>query len=94
MIKRIATAAALVFVTVAAPATAAEKTVTLAVENMTCSTCPITVRMSLTKLTGVKAADVSFERKTATVTFDDGKTSVEALVKATTEAGYPAKPAP
>lgn len=65
------------------------KTVTLAVENMTCSLCPITVRKALEKVPGVAQAKVSFESKTAAVTFDPGKTTVEALTRATTNAGYP-----
>jgi len=32
---------------------------------------------------------VSYERKDATVTYDDAKTNVDALIKATTNAGYP-----
>jgi mercuric ion binding protein len=33
---------------------AAEMTVTLAVENMTCATCPITVRTAIKGVLGVK----------------------------------------
>jgi mercuric ion binding protein len=35
---------------------------------------------------------VSAEDKTAVVTFDDSKAEVGALVKATTDAGYPSAP--
>jgi mercuric ion binding protein len=73
-------------------ASAAEKTVTLAVDNMYCSACPYTVKQSLTKVTGVKTAAVSYEKKTATVTFDDQKTTLAALTAATTQAGYPSRP--
>lgn len=71
------------------------KTITLAVPGMTCSTCPITVKKALTKVPGVMSVTVSYEKLEAIVTFDDGKTSTEALIKATTDAGYPstAKPA-
>ncbi len=65
------------------------QTVTLDVQNMTCSFCPITVRKALEKVPGVVKAEASFETKTATVTFDPGKTNVEALTKATADAGYP-----
>jgi len=37
----------------------------------------------------VTQADVSLERAEAVVTFDDAKTSTDALLKATTDAGYP-----
>jgi mercuric ion binding protein len=35
---------------------------------------------------------VSYERKTATVTYNDQKTTLAALTAATTEAGYPSHP--
>ncbi len=70
---------------------AATKTVTLAVENMSCAACPITVRKSLEKVPGVAKAKVDFDTKTATVTFDPAKTNVEALTRATTESGYPSR---
>jgi periplasmic mercuric ion binding protein len=65
------------------------KTVTLKVENMTCSACPITVRKALEKVPGVTKAKADFETKTATVTFDPAKAKVADLTWATTEAGYP-----
>jgi len=70
-------------------AMAASKTVTLDVPGMTCAACPITVKTALTKLDGVQKATVSYEKKEAVVTFDDTKTSIEALKAATKNAGYP-----
>lgn len=70
-------------------ADSAPQSVTLAVENMTCRACPITVRKSLQKVPGVTDVRVDFDRRTATVTFDPQRTSVEALQRATTNAGYP-----
>lgn len=75
----------------AAPAVAAEQTVMLAVGNMYCDACPASVKKSLTRVTGVTNAVVSYETKRATVRFDDSKTSVESLLKATTNAGYPSR---
>jgi periplasmic mercuric ion binding protein len=75
--------------TVLAADTTGLKTVTLKVENMTCSACPLTVRKSLEKVPGVTKAKADVETKTATVTFDPAKTTVESLTRATTEAGYP-----
>jgi mercuric ion binding protein len=49
----------------------------------------ISVQRSLTKVDGVIKADVSLERAEAVVTYDDAKTSVENLLKATKDAGYP-----
>jgi mercuric ion binding protein len=68
---------------------AAERTVTLAVQNMYCSACPHTVKSSLQSVPGVKAVSVSYQDKTAVVTFDDERTNVKALTAATTNAGYP-----
>jgi mercuric ion binding protein len=73
----------------ATPAWAAPSSVMLSVANMTCVTCPVTVRMALGKVDGVSKAAVDFEKKEAVVTFDDAKTTVAALIKATTDAGYP-----
>jgi mercuric ion binding protein len=74
---------------VSSAASAGEKTVTLAVQNMYCSACPITVKSSLEAVPGVANVVVSYEEKTAVVTFDDAKTAVPALISATTNAGYP-----
>ena len=52
-------------------ALAGEQTVTLAVQNMYCSACPITVKSSLEAVPGVAKAVVSYADKTAIVTFDD-----------------------
>ena len=73
-------------------ALAAERTVMLAVDNMYCSACPYTVKQSLAKVTGVNEAAVSYEKRTAIVTYDDQKTTVAALTAATTNAGYPSHP--
>jgi periplasmic mercuric ion binding protein len=73
----------------AAPAWAASNTVTLFVPTMDCPVCPITVKKALTKVPGVTRTEVDFDRREATVTFDDGRASVEALTKATGDAGYP-----
>ena len=71
---------------------AAEKTVTLAVENMYCAACPHTVKASLAAVPGVTKVVVSFKEKTAVVTYDDEKSDLTALTTATTNAGYPSAP--
>lgn len=72
-------------------ALAAERTVKLAVDKMTCASCPHIVKQALTRAAGVKRADVSFEEKSATVTFDDAVTNVAGLSKATAEVGFPSR---
>lgn len=81
--------AALVLAVVAVPVWAATRTVTLSVPGMTCAACPITVKHVLSKVAGVEKTDVRFEQREAIVTFDDSKTNVQALTKATADAGYP-----
>ena len=71
------------------PAYAENKTVTLSVPGMDCEACPITVSKALKKVDGVEKVAASLERKEAVVTFNDAKTTVEVLQKATTNAGYP-----
>jgi mercuric ion binding protein len=72
---------------------AGEKTVTLAVENMSCASCPYIVKQSLAGVQGVIHAEVSFENKTAAVTFDDTQTDLAVITAATAEAGFPSHPA-
>ncbi|MDP3189061.1 mercury resistance system periplasmic binding protein MerP [Limnobacter sp.] len=79
----------LALVAVAAPVWADTQTVTLAVPGMTCAACPITVKKALNKVDGVQDVKVSYEKLTAVVTFDDAKTDVHKLTKATENAGYP-----
>jgi mercuric ion binding protein len=68
---------------------AATQTVVLDVQNMTCALCPITVKKSLEQVPGVVSAKVDLDKKTATVQFDPNKAAPVALVKATTNAGFP-----
>ena len=74
-----------------APALAGERTVTLAVENMTCATCPYVVKQTLAAVPGVINVDVSFEDGMAIVVFDDAQTDVADLTAATAGSGYPSR---
>ena len=71
------------------PLWAATQSVTLSVPGMNCATCPITVKKALTKVSGVSKTDVNLDRREAKVTFDDAKVNVDALTRATKDAGYP-----
>lgn len=91
--KRLLTTAVLAgALSVNAAAIAAERTVTLAVENMTCATCPYIVREAMAAVPGVPKVEVFYEKKTAIVTFDDAKTSLDTVTGASANAGYPARP--
>src|ERR1700736_541374 len=75
---------------------AADKTVVLDVDKADCTLCAPIVRMTLERVPGVKTASVAeadaMSPAVATVTFDDAVTNVQALVTATTNAGYPSHP--
>jgi mercuric ion binding protein len=79
-----------------APASASQVVASaqIVVENMTCALCPVTVRTAMERVPGVKSVAVDFKAKTATVVFDPSVTTVEAIAAASTNAGYPARPAP
>jgi len=68
------------------------QTVTLQVENMTCGSCPFTVKKALKQVDGVEKVSAKYEGRGegwASITFDPAKTSLKNLIKATTDAGYP-----
>ncbi len=66
-------------------------TATFVVDNMSCATCPITVKAAMSKVPGVRSVDVDFKTKTATVTYDRSLTTPDAIAAASTNAGYPAR---
>ena len=76
----------------ASTAFAGERTITFAVDNMTCASCPYIVKSSIEGVMGVAKVAVSFRAKTATVTFDDAKTNPATIAAASMNAGYPARP--
>ncbi len=77
------------FALVCAQAFAETQTVTLSVPGMNCDLCPLTVKKAISKVPGVTSVAASYEKRQAVVTFDDSKATVEALTKATANAGYP-----
>ncbi|ESW63323.1 cation transporter [Mesorhizobium sp. M0902] len=92
MTKYLSALALIGSVIVAPAAWAGERTVTFAVDNMTCASCPYIVQSSMAAVPGVAKVAVSFEAKTATVTFDDAKTNPDTIATASMNAGYPAHP--
>ena len=90
--KRIAIAA-IAGLMLSAGAWAAERTIVLDVQGMTCASCPYQVESTLKSLDGVKSARASLETHQAEVVYDDAKVSVQKMTKALTDMGYPASPA-
>ena len=68
---------------------AAEQSVILSVPGMNCPVCPITIKKSLQQVDGVKSVNVSYESKTALISYDDKLTDIKSLLKATENVGYP-----
>lgn len=77
------------FLLTAQPVWSATQTITLSIPDMNCPACPITVKKSLLKVDGVNKVSINFEKREATIVFDDTKTASEKLTKATEQAGYP-----
>ncbi len=79
----------LAFAVTSGAALAASRRVTLDVQNMTCTVCPLTVKKALEGVSGVQKVSVDYASKTATVEFDDATATAEKLTEATKAAGYP-----
>ena len=60
----------------------------LPITGMTCANCAATVERTLRRTEGVREASVSYASERATVRFDEGVVSPEALVRAVERAGY------
>lgn len=59
--------------------------VTLHIEGMTCGSCATAVKRVLKNVEGVKDAQVSFEEKSASVTYDAARVSPERIARAVEE---------
>jgi copper chaperone CopZ len=66
----------------------ANKTITLAVEGMTCTGCEGTVQETVGKIAGVTSVKASHLDSTAVVSFDSTQTSIATIGDAVSEAGY------
>ncbi|KYP80232.1 heavy-metal-associated domain-containing protein [Ferroacidibacillus organovorans] len=61
---------------------------TIEVQGMTCQGCVKSVTKALQAVDGVTSTDVSLEKNQATVTYEEGKTTVSDLKLAIEDAGY------
>ena len=75
--------------TASSMATAAEQTIKLSVPDMT---CPYMVKQAISAVDGIKAVEATMEDRSATVTFEDTLTSIEAIQQATADIGYRSTP--
>ena len=67
---------------------AAEHTVTLDVSTMMCGADPHNIKNALSSLAGVSKVEIYLQQKTAVVTFDDQKSTVDQMLSAMAGAGY------
>lgn len=77
---------------VAGPCLAALQTATLSVPAMSCASCPVTIKAALSKVPGVASVKSDLAKRQTTVVYDDAKTDLVALSKATADAGFPSTP--
>ncbi|HEX5506187.1 MAG TPA: heavy metal translocating P-type ATPase, partial [Thermomicrobiales bacterium] len=70
------------------PREAAAREVSLPISGMTCASCVRRVERSLGKVAGVASASVNLANERATVTYDPGQASLDALKAAVEKAGY------
>ncbi|MCA1593366.1 MAG: cation transporter [Acidobacteria bacterium] len=81
----------------AVPATGSEssqaslETITVEVENMDCTSCEVPIRAALEKTPGVRAADVSYQRGVARVSYDPRQTDINQIKRAISSTGYKAR---
>jgi len=67
---------------------AAEKTVEIDIEGMTCPLCTTTIKKNLKKQNGVLRAKVRLNTHIATVTYEESKIATKGLLQAIEEVGY------
>ncbi len=65
-------------------------TSTFKVENMTCASCPISVKTAMSRVDGVIDVDIDYKTKMATARFDPSKTTIDTIAKASSAVGFPA----
>ena len=69
----------------------ADERIDIPVSGMTCAACQARVQRTLAKQPGVRDASVNLMTRTATVTYDPGASSPDALVEAIRSTGYGAE---
>ncbi|WP_417673925.1 heavy metal translocating P-type ATPase [Roseibium sp.] len=66
------------------------QTVTLNIQSMSCASCVGRVDRALAAVPGVLSVSVNLAAETATVVYAEGAVTVQELIKASTDIGYPA----
>ena len=68
----------------------ANQTRIIKIDGMTCGGCVASVHSATTDIDGLDTMSVELDTNQATVTFDDSKTSAEAIAAAIDDAGFEA----
>ena len=74
-------------------ATSSRSTCTLDIGGMTCASCVRHVEKALSRIDGVRSAEVNLATEAATVSFDPQAAGLSELTAAVAAAGYTATPA-
>jgi copper chaperone CopZ len=85
---RIAFAILAIYLSLVPSLWAAEKQIVIDVTTMVCGPDPHNIKNTLAALTGVTDVRISLADKTATVNFDDQKSTVDQMLSAMAGAGY------
>ncbi|MEM1353102.1 MAG: periplasmic mercury ion-binding protein, partial [Pseudomonadota bacterium] len=92
--KHVLLSSALAIAAFASAAVAAERTVEIAVSELTCPSCSFIVASSMRGVPSVEINDFvagpEFGHGVYNVTFDDSQTAVESIIEAVMANGYPA----
>ncbi len=70
------------------------ETLELSIHGMHCDGCANRLSSTLSKLTGIEKADVSYRNQSATIEFDPEQVTTDAIRNATAKAGFTIKPTP
>lgn len=88
---RTCTIAAALLLSFSSMAVAQPRTVSVLIEKMNCPTCPVTIKRALMKDSGVSAVAVHYDQQQLDVSFDDAKTTLDAILKTTADIGFPGR---
>lgn len=70
-------------------ASAGERTIKLSVPGMNCASCPYMVKQAISDVDGIKSVEATMDDRSATVIFEDTLTTIDKIVEATANIGYP-----
>lgn len=91
MKRRVALASLMIALATVGNALAAERSVMLVIDNISCIAYAYEARNTIAAVPGVTGVELSISSGLALVTFDEAKTSLDAIIAASADAGFPAR---